>query len=165
MAPLDFDDIFDVWEPAWWQSPWVWLLSAAIVVALCLIGYLLARLWRRRAPVDQKVVLLQRLRALEPQGVFEQQQAYKEFYVALIDVMRDYLALYHGLACEGKTDSELLRYVQQQPLDRNYSELMERLMAHACPVKFAREDGKEDHVRIDYATVAQLLVSAQQEKC
>lgn len=114
---------------------WLALLAAAIVAAL------LWWAWRRyrnrpRAPVDPYARAQQEFAQIERRRLLEDGR-YAEYYAAMVDVVRAYLAARVPGVRRSDTTSELLRAMQ--PRDGIESELP-RLLERGDLVKFARAD-------------------------
>jgi hypothetical protein len=114
---------------------WLALLAAAIAVAL------LWWAWRRyrnrpRAPVDPYARAQQEFAQIERRRLLEDGR-YAEYYAAVIDVVRPYLAARVPGVRRSDTSSELL--LAMQPRDGIESELP-RLLDRGDLVKFARAD-------------------------
>lgn len=114
---------------------WLALLAAAIVVAL------LWWAWRRyrnrpKAPVDPYARAQQEFAQIERRRLLEDGR-YAEYYAAVIDVVRPYLAARVPGVRRSDTSSELL--FAMQPRDGIESELP-RLLDRGDLVKFARAD-------------------------
>ena len=112
---------------------WLALLAAAIVAAL------LWWAWRRyrnrpKAPVDPYVRAHQQFARIEQRRLLEDGR-YPDYYAAMVDVVREYLAARVPGVRRSNTTSELLRTMQ--PRDGVESELA-RLLERGDLVKFAR---------------------------
>lgn len=122
--------------------PWLALLAAAILAAV------LWWAWRRyrnrpKAPVDPYVRAQQEFARLEQRRLLEDGR-YSDYYAAMVDVAREYLAARVPGVRRSDTTSELLRTMQ--PRDGVESELP-RLLERADLVKFARADAQLEEAR------------------
>lgn len=116
-SELNFDDIFDLWLPAWWESPWIWFtLIVGILAFIVLIG--LTMYWykkykkKRCSPRDRaldRIVFLKK-RTDEEDGQRPFDDYAKELYAELLLIIKQYLDDTHGLQVLGKTDAELCQY-------------------------------------------------------
>jgi len=114
---------------------WLALLAAAIIAAL------LWWAWRRyrnrpKAPIDPYVRAQQEFARIEQRRLLEDGR-YSDYYAAMVDVVREYLAARVRGVRRSDTTSELLRTMQ--PRDGVESELP-RLLDRGDLVKFARAD-------------------------
>lgn len=117
-----------------------WLLWLALLAAAILAG-ILWWAWRRyrnrpKAPVDPYVRAQQEFVQIERRRLLEDGR-YAEYYAAMVDVVRAYLAARVPGLRRSDTTSELLRTMQ--PRDGIESELP-RLLERGDLVKFARAD-------------------------
>lgn len=155
---LDFDDIFGLWELAWWQKPWVWLV---IVVVTSVVGILLWRAYKRYR--SRKIILaprehaLQQLKFIKPASLATADE-YKHFYVTLFGVVKEYFDARYHLACSSKTDRELVFYAAAQYQIAHHQALIEHLVNHGSMVKFARDNATIERVVADYEMVEQMLL-------
>jgi hypothetical protein len=115
--------------------PWLGLLAAAIAAVL------LWWAWRRyrnrpKAPVDPYTRAQQEFARIDQRRLLEDGR-YPEYYAAMVDVAREYLAARVAGVRRSDTTTELLRTMQ--PRDGVEAELP-RLLERADLVKFARAD-------------------------
>ncbi|MDP9200765.1 MAG: hypothetical protein M3P26_02370 [Gemmatimonadota bacterium] len=114
---------------------WLALLAAAIVAAL------LWWAWRRyrnrpKAPVDPYIRAQQEFARIEQRRLLEDGR-YAEYYAAMVDVTREYLAARVPGVRRSDTSSELLRTMQpREGVEAGLPRLLERVDL----VKFARAD-------------------------
>jgi hypothetical protein len=121
-----------------------WLALLAVLIAAALLWWA----WRRyrnrpKAPVDPYAHALEEFARIEQQRLLEDGR-YADYYAAMIDVTREYLAARVPGVRRSNTSSELLRTMQ--PRDGVEAELP-RLLARADLVKFARADVSLEEAR------------------
>ncbi len=121
---------------------WLALLAAAIAAAL------LWWVWRRyrnrpKPPIDPYVRAQQEFARIEARRLLEDGQS-REYFAAMVDVAREYLAARVPGVRRSDTSSELLRAMQ--PRDGVEAELP-RLLDRADLVKFARADVSLEEAR------------------
>lgn len=151
---LNFDDIFGLWEPHWWENPWLVLcFFVVLVLTVFLIVYCVKSYRGRSLPVDPRVRALSRLSTIRPIKPFETQDEYKSFYVTLLALVKEYFDGCYGLACSGKTDRELLIYAQNHYKISHYQDMLQMLVEHGFSVKFAQDSATYDRVKADYERV------------
>jgi hypothetical protein len=122
--------------------PWLALLAAAILAGV------LWWAWRRyrnrpKVPVDPYIRAQQEFARIEQRRLLEDGR-YSDYYAAMVDVVREYLAARVPGVRRSDTTSELLRTMQ--PRDGVESELP-RLLERADLVKFARADTALEEAR------------------
>jgi hypothetical protein len=121
-----------------------WLALLAALIAAAMVWWA----WRRyrnrpKPPVDPYAYAQQEFARIEQQRLLEDGR-YAEFYAAMIDVTREYLAARVPGVRRSSTTSELLRTMQ--PRDGIEAELP-RLLERADLVKFARADASLEEAR------------------
>lgn len=121
-----------------------WLLIAAAIAALALAWWA----WRRyrnrpKPPIDAYVRAQQEFARIEARRLLETGEA-EEYFAAIVDVVREYLAARVPGVRRSDTTSELLRAMK--PRDGVESELP-RLLDRADMVKFARADMAQPEAR------------------
>jgi len=121
---------------------WLALLAAAIAAAL---AWWVWRRYRNRpkAPLDPYVRAQREFARIEQRRLLEEGR-FAEYYAAMVDVTREYLAARVPGVRRSNTSSELLRTMQ--PRDGVESELP-RLLERADLVKFARADVSLEEAR------------------
>ena len=114
---------------------WLWLMILAAAIALVLLWWAWRR-WRNRPkpPVDPYVQAQNEFARIEARHLLEDGQ-YAEYFAAMVDVTREYLAARVPGVRRSDTTSELLRTMN--PRDGVESELP-RWLEEADLVKFAR---------------------------
>ena len=124
----------------WWL--WLGILAAAILAVLL---WWVWRCWRQRPkpPVDPYVHARQEFALIEARHLLEAGR-HAEYYAAIVDVTREYLAARVPGVRRSDTTSELLRAMK--PRDGVEAELP-RLLEEADLVKFARADVALDEGR------------------
>lgn len=121
-----------------------WLALLAVLIAV-LVGWWAWRRYRNRPkpPIDPYVRAQQEFARIEARRLLETGEP-EEYFAAMVDVVREYLAARVSGVRRSDTTSELLRAMQ--PRDGVESELP-RLLEGADMVKFARADAAPDEAR------------------
>jgi len=116
---LNFDDIFDLWLPSWWESPWVWCAMCVAILSFIGLFFLVRYLYKlykikKQSPLDvalHRMVLL--TKSVQNERAHETFNARgKEFYTELSLVIKQYFDGEHGLHASSKTDTELYWYLK-----------------------------------------------------
>lgn len=146
-----FFDIYDMAYVPWWQRPvvkvafWALLVAAIVLVA----WYIVRRFLARRRPLEPWV---QAHDALEVLGKPEMlgQATGKLFYTRLIDVLKLYIHRRYGYDIQGKTDREIIVYLEQQvSFPRDLVPVLGDLCDHALLVKFAHVTESVERMKAD----------------
>ncbi|MFL5640658.1 MAG: hypothetical protein ACJ78M_14910 [Gemmatimonadaceae bacterium] len=123
---------------------WPWLAALAVLVVIGLLWWA----WRRyrnrpKRPIDPYVRAQQEFARIAAQRLLEEGRA-AEYFTAMVDVAREYLAARVTGVRRSDTTSELLRAMQ--PREGIETDLP-RLLDHADLVKFARTDISREDAR------------------
>lgn len=151
---LDFDDVFGLWQPHWWENPWnvvaVVLLGLVVIFA---VFWIMKRLGARQHALDPRTRALQQLYAVNPEHL----PASKDFYVALLAIMRNYLDSRYKLESSSKTEHELIDYLKLNGPVEEWVTAVEHVMQHGFLIKFAQGDVDAAAAQHDYALVIDLF--------
>ena len=151
---LDFDDIFDVWPPMWWERPWVWVALVCGLLILGVILYCVFQWYRSRvSKQDPREAALKRLYTVNPAVGLKEQHEFKHFYVEVLATIKEYLAQRHGYTSQGQTDYELLEYLKKHNNTNLFCPVVEQLVEHGLTIKFASLSGRVELVKKDYSAV------------
>ncbi|HBY06026.1 MAG: hypothetical protein UV38_C0002G0222 [candidate division TM6 bacterium GW2011_GWE2_42_60] len=136
LKDLDFDDIFDLWQPAWWERPVVWVcLVIAVGLVVWLILFFVQRAKAQRIIANPYAELHQAIRAIRAGSLGKKEQcvclkkSIKRFFESLFDVQ-----------LQGYTEYELLPYCESQRIDLRVRELIADLLKASTEVCFAQEE-------------------------
>ncbi len=125
-----------------------WLSLAAILLLVALIAYLLYRLYKKRKeqgylitppppPKPAHEIALENLHALFNSDLIEN-QAFKEFYIRLSEILRTYLEGRYFFPALEETTLEILRNLKQNETDADRFEEMKFILTLSDLVKFAK---------------------------
>lgn len=154
---LDFDDIFDVWIPAWWENSWIWVAIVFGVSLLVVVFFYIMRWYQCEGIMDPRERALKRLYALDPATALTSQDRCKLFYAEVLSTVKEYLAIRYGYALSGKTDYELLDYLKRSRNSDIFYAVVKQLVEHGLTIKFARLQGEKSIVEEDYSFVLEAL--------
>lgn len=161
---LNFDDIFDTWQPAWWQNTWVLLGVVCFAVVVVVIIFKMVQWYTLlEQKKDPRKWALKRLYAINPAIGLQTRYEFKYFYQETLATIKEYLAQRYGYQSESRTDSELLDYLKQQEVDSvdvrvgMFYKVVQRLVEHGLTVKFALAQGNSDQIKADYLIVMSLF--------
>jgi len=134
---LDFDDIFDLWQPAWWERPVVWI---CLVIAVCLIVGVIIFLvrWRKakRMIKDPYAELYQAIKTIRMRSLDG-----KEQFVCLKKSIKQFFESLSDVQLQGCTEYELLYFCENQKIDARICELITDLLKASTEVCFAQKEG------------------------
>lgn len=162
--PIAGGEIADIKAPrAARRSLWPWLLALALAAA----GY-----WaytRRRpglrraatpAPISDdrpaEVLAHAELSELEASGLWDAGR-FKDFYIRLTEILRQYLERRYGIPATHLTSSELHRHIRHAEIDRPVALLLKDLFDRADLVKFAKISPAQNWGGSDLAAARSLV--------
>jgi hypothetical protein len=124
---------------------WLWLMMLAAAIAVVLLWWVWRR-WRNRPkpPVDPYVHAQQEFARIEARHLLEDGR-YTEYFAAMVDVTREYLAARVPGVRRSDTTSELVRTME--PHD-GVEAVLPRLLEESDLVKFARAETRLDESRL-----------------
>lgn len=162
---IDLSDIYDIWLPAWWQSPWSWLYIFLAICSLSVFIGMFYRMMKNRKNRKKTAydLLLDQLKSLEniQQRLTHEQQ--KEFYLELTYIIKILCKKHLNFDVEHLTDYELIDFLKiNQSPDEIISVVMS-LIEHGYHIKFARESAIHDQMFDDLQKVVVLVRNASTE--
>lgn len=149
---LDFDDIFDIWHPSWWESPWKVAAVLSVFLLLFFVAFWLVKKYWKAKPIDPRTWALQQLYAINPEHI----SVSKEFYIKVLDIIKQYMDVRYHLVSRSKTEYELARYMYSQGHSA-WVFAIEKIAQHAVPSKFAGEKVEFQNVYDDYMLILDLF--------
>lgn len=149
--------IYDTWHIPWWQTKPFYI--TVIIVGLTLLGlgtFLLIRFIRRKKVVPQSAwdYAIQELEWLSTQAKPEQS---KIVYFRASEILKDYLHKRYGFDTHGKTDKQLLIYLQKSEFPEHLLPLMETVFEGGVTIKFAKAQAAEEQMKQDLASCISII--------
>ncbi len=147
-------DIYGMVHVPFWQTTAFYVvvgILAGLVVGV--IGWRLIRYWRLRArpalpPWEQALIALNKLCDKE---VMTSDRS-KEFYDRLTMILKQYLHDRYAYDVMGKTDQELLVYLESVSFDAALTEIIRNLLQGSVMIKFANAQGAREQMERDIAS-------------
>ena len=149
MQNIELYDIYTTWHIPFWQTAWFYYMVVAIVLitATTLLFWLIAR-YRNRKTVSQAPwqIALAQLQALQT-NKYSTKAAGKQCYFTMTSILKQYLHAQYQLRTIGKTDDELIRYLQKrtllaQPILKNLEEICKGCLY----IKFANQEAVKKQI-------------------
>ena len=145
-----FRPIKDVMKvPASWRD-YIWYIVAAIVVLLLAFLLFYYAKQKKKAndipPLPENISdkALRQLRALEQQSLWQQgEEGIKNYYVALTDIVRNYIEVRFGVKAPEQTTDEFLAKAKNHPELKTWTQQLFTLLHTADMAKFARAQPHE----------------------
>lgn len=151
---------YGLWHVPFWQTYtfivglkiFAGILVFLLVVFMCTL-YLRYRK-RKRLPVWQEA--LQSLEQLVHDNKVNCDHG-KEFYLATSAILKQYLHHRFKYDLLGKTDSELVHYLQQKNADKDLIEKMNTILDGSMFIKFANAQAAQEQIDRDYKISIELV--------
>ena len=152
----------------WIKESWVWVAVAAVLLVLITLGvwYYLKRkkdeplfLRPRKPALSPRETALRALRDLHEKKLW-QQNAIKEYYTLLTDILRQYLYVRHSIAALEMTSSELLNaFILHFPDKKDTASDFRFVLTNADLAKFAKNAPMPADNETCYANVLRYIES------
>ncbi len=147
----DLCDIYGMAYVPWWQRQSTYYIVAGILGLL--VGYLLWRLIRyyltKKHTLTAWDAAFKTLKLLNSEEYMKPDKA-KLWYSTLTDTLKKYLHDRYDYALDGKTDQELLAFLDaQHDFPKTIMVPLQEILDHASSVKFANEIGLAQRMQRD----------------
>ena len=146
---IELYDIYSTWHIPFFQTVWFSriLIVLGIVVTGALTAWLVRRYFKKQPrPKSPWQVALDQLHALQ-QKRYTTKAAGKQCYFFITSILKEYLHTQHQLHTIGKTDEELLAYLQKssvitQPVLKH----LEEISSGCLHIKFANQEAVQKQI-------------------
>ena len=159
---------YGLWHVPFWQTQKFQLmleisgLIVALIVIIILIRKYLAYRARKKLSVWDQALL--DLRALKSGNKVSVEHG-KEFYLAVSALLKKYLAERFGYDLLGKTDAEVVRYLQEyHDADAQLIEEINQLLQGSVIIKFANAQAAQGQIEHDYVRAVAIIQRTIPEK-
>lgn len=155
--PIDFDDIFDIYEPVWWHNPWSCLfLGFLCCCILFLIWYGIRRYWHTISHEPLKIIIVRELKLIAPSQYINSIEA-KMLYASLLRLIKCYFEKEYGVRSISQTDQEFLVYLKNNANATPFYPVVKQLVKHSSGLKFAQDFRCKKYIHKDYSEVLGLF--------
>jgi hypothetical protein len=153
-----FDDIYEAWEPVWYQNPWILLSIFCAIVTLVFIALLLYRFFMRKQPINPLVTYQKSLTRLgdRDDGLHDYEQQYA-FYLLATECIKWTADTYYQASISHKTDAEVLKRAQHDDFSNELTSLITDVFPAAQRVKFSCEAVSSEAAMRHYRHIANFL--------
>jgi hypothetical protein len=140
---MDTNDIRDIKPDVAIPLPWwVWAIAAAVVVLLAAAAWLVWRKKKQEAearPIPRKNAVEEAREGLENARRLMLAGEVEPFYVAVSDVVRQYIERQFRIRAAEQTTEEFLQDAARSPrMQPSHKEMLAEFLSHCDLVKFAR---------------------------
>ena len=159
---------YGLWHVPFWQTQKFQLMLeisglvvALIVIVIFIRKYLAYRARKKLSPWDQALL---NLRALKSDNKISVEHG-KEFYLAVSALLKKYLHDRFGYDVLGKTDAEVVRYLQEHhDTDQQLIEEINLLLKGGIIIKFANAQAVQGQIEHDYVRAVGIIQRTIPEK-
>jgi hypothetical protein len=144
---------YGLWHVPFWQTrPFqVMFMTSLIIVVLLIVFYVIHRYIRyknskKRLPWDQALYELEQLDKNHKVSI----EGGKEFYSAVSEIIKYYMAARFGYDVVGKTDSELVRYLEEKRMDEDIVLEIKHILHGSEVIKFANAQAIQEKISDDF---------------
>jgi len=145
---LELYDIHSVWHTPFWQTK-IFMISVAaigvgVVVLLC---YWVYKNYFRKKPVAVPVweQALLEMKVLQEKK-YETKEDGKKFYFQVTDILKRYLESRYNYNLHGKTDEELVCYLDQQDTLPDLKNGLKDITQGCIYIKFANQEAMQEQI-------------------
>ncbi|MBM3887452.1 hypothetical protein FJ364_05985 [Candidatus Dependentiae bacterium] len=169
MENLPDFEIYEFYEPHWWENLWAQIgISVVIVLIITTLVYLIFT--RRQKSLTPGQIAFQALSNITSKD-FSNKKEVKAVYFAITFIIKQYLSKQFGLAVLDKTDDELIAFIEEKQFHLPTLEALKKIHHNALWVKFANYDMIKTQVELDVTlarhiieTLELLVINQQQIK-
>lgn len=157
----DFYEIYDYYTQPLLErkSVQVSLISIGIITITSLI-FIFIFLRKKLKPLTVWQVALKELNQLNPDK-YTTKEDFKNFYFKLTDIFKRYLNKRYNWPTQDKTDSELIKQLEQQNFNQNFNSdilaQVQKILEGALWVKFANQDALKVQAQADLQTIIKII--------
>jgi len=158
---------YGLWHVPFWQTAQFQLAVkiaggaiALIIVVLLVRKYLHYRKRKKLSLWDQALLDLSHLKKEHKVDVAHG----KEFYVSVCAILKNYFCNRFGYDITGKTDAEVIDYLQQKHGDEQTVEDMKMVLQGSEIIKFANAQAAQEQIEQDYVRAIAIITKTIPEK-
>lgn len=145
--------LFDIYGPEhipFWQTNafYVTLSILCLILAGLLLWIFIKKYAKKRSEEPSWVIALRELNALKKNNVATQAQG-KQFYGALTTSLKKYLHGRYGYDSMGKTDEELIKYLETQRFPIALTQELQTIFLGGTMIKFANGIAMQEQIEGD----------------
>jgi hypothetical protein len=160
-------ETYGLWHVPFWQTAkFQWGVKIAIGIIVVLIVAFLVRKYaqyrkRKKLPLWDQALL--DLNHLKKENKVDAMHG-KEFYMAVSVLLKKYLHDRFGYDTIGKTDEEVIVYLQNQQADEHIIDALKILLQGSQIIKFANAQAAQEQIEHDYVRAIALITRTIPEK-
>jgi hypothetical protein len=151
---------YGMWHVPFWQTSTFKIIMEVVgcVAVLVLLVYLVRMYirYKKRKKLPAWEQALTDLRVLKIEQKVHPAQG-KEFYAAVSEVIKRYLAARFAYDVLGKTDAEVVNYLQEIQADESIVNDIKAIVQGAEIIKFANAQAAQEQINTDYDRITSII--------
>lgn len=152
-------EIYEFYEPVWWQNPWAKIILTMLGV-IFIVGTIYLILRQRKKTLTPGQLALQSLEELARHD-FSSKKEVRKAYFALTSIIKSYLNKQFNLHVLNKTDDELITFIEEKQFHLPTLEVLKKIHSNALWVKFANYDMIKTQVEQDLLLAREIVHSLE----
>jgi len=155
-----------LWHVPFWQRTWFKVLVATIGIIIILAGiywFYHRFLKKKPAPIPPWEQALAELKRLQMQS-YETKEQGKQFYFQITDILKRYIGARFNLDTYGKTDEELVSFLQGQQLIGPVKQGIADIAQGCVFIKFAGQEAMQEQIKRHLDLGVQLVLQTIPEQ-
>ena len=157
---IELYDIYSTWHIPFFQTVWFsrTLITLGIVIVGSLTAWLIIRYLKKKIlPKSAWQIALEQLHVLQKKG-YTTKAAGKQCYFTMTSIIKEYLHAQHQLRTIGKTDEELIRYLQKSSLlTQPIIKRLEEICSGCLYIKFANQEAVQKQITLHLELSVQII--------
>ena len=151
---------YGMWHMPFWQTNTFQIIMEVVgcvvvlVLLICLVRMYVR--YKRRKKLSAWEQALADLRALKIEQKVRAEKG-KEFYVVVSEVVKRYLAARFEYDVLGKTDAEVVSYLQEVHADQEIIDDIKAIVHGAEIIKFANVQAAQEQINTDYDRITSII--------
>ena len=164
---VELYDIYSTWHIPFWQTTWFY----AIIIALSLLTIGAVTLWciayynKRNVHIKTAwQIALEQLHALQKNNYTSKADG-KQCYFSITSILKQYLHAQHHLQTVGKTDEELITYLQEKTLLTQATiQNLQEICSGCIYIKFANQKAIQKQINDHLEMSVQIIQETKPRK-
>ena len=154
-----FYDIYSIWHVPFWQTRTFYLSSMLLVLTLLLVFAWFFIQWYRRkmaTPLTAWEIALNHINQLQAKN-YQTKESGKQCYFIMTNVVKTYLISRYHYPLRGKTDEEMITYLEKNVHQRFIADNVKKLINGCEYIKFANESAMQEQI-IEHLSLCDAMI-------
>ena len=144
--------IYELWHKPFWQTTWFYVLviTSIVLLVIFIIWFLVKKYLKKKKKETAWACATRELEALK-KLVWDNKISPQDFYLSLTKIIKRYLCNRFGYDLFGKTDQEVILFLEDQKINPELLESMRGMVDSMQLIKFANESTVKEVIEKDLA--------------